>query len=243
MIAGGITTIPPGVWNDAYSLIARFLPQSRRYPNPADKFYKLAQIVALRDPEKIYLELVSHWKTPADIVIGAAEPSTALDTAAQMLDGLAFEHRMMCLDMVTYLPDDILVKIDRAAMSVSLESRVPLLDHRVVEFAWRLPLAMKIRDGQGKWILRQVLYQYVPRQLIERPKMGFGVPIDGWLRGPLRDWADALLDESRLRREGYFRPEPIRRKWSEHLNGRRNWQYYLWDVLMFQAWLEHERRH
>ena len=150
---------------------------------------------------------------------------------------------MMCQDALMYLPDDILVKVDRAAMGVSLETRMPFLDHRVVEFAWRLPVSMKIHNGQGKRILRKLLYKYVPRELVEKPKMGFAVPIDAWLRGPLRDWAEDLLDGNRLRREGFFKPGPVRSKWQEHLAGRRNWQYHLWDVLMFQAWYQTWEKH
>ena len=156
------------------------------------------------------------------------------------LPGLDSIQRMMAIDTVTYLPDDILVKLDRAAMAVSLEGRVPFLDHRVVEFAWRLPQAYKMRDGQTKRILRQILYRHVPKSLIERPKMGFGVPIDVWLRGPLKAWGESLLDEGRLRREGYLEAAPILKKWQEHQSGKRNWQYPLWNVLMFQAWLENE---
>jgi len=214
------------------------LPSVLRQAQAGDKLHKLAKILSVRDPEEMYLGLVSHWPDPEKVVKQASEPRTVLGATEGRAALQDFTQRMMYLDTVTYLPDDILVKVDRAAMGVSLETRVPLLDHRVVEFAWRVPLAMKIRDGQGKWLLRQVLQRYVPQALVERPKMGFGVPIDSWLRGPLRDWAENLLDEGRLKREGFFEPAPIRKLWDEHLSGARNWQYQLWDVLMYQAWLE-----
>jgi len=237
-LAGVLTILPPAAWNKVFTGLSRFLPARWLHATPGDKVHKLAEIVALRSPEEIYLTLVSHWQKPDSVVIGSREPATVLTNSRQWEDMPDFESCMMYLDQMTYLPDDILVKVDRAAMGVSLETRVPLLDHRVVEFAWQLPPTMKIRDGQSKWLLRQVLYQHVPRELIERPKMGFGVPIDAWLRGPLREWAENLLNEARLRREGYFHPGPIRQKWLEHLSGRRNWAHYLWNVLMFQTWLE-----
>jgi asparagine synthase (glutamine-hydrolysing) len=235
-IAGVLTAFPPAAWNQVFKGFSRLLPARLRYANPGDKLHKLAEILAVKRPEEIYLGLVSHWKQPAQVVVGGFEPPTILTDSSHWAELPDFEQRMMYLDTVTYLPDDILTKVDRAAMGVSLETRVPLLDHRVLEFIWTLPLSMKIRQGQGKWLLRQVLYQHVPKQLIERPKMGFGIPLDQWLRGPLRGWAEDLLAEERLRQDGFFHPAPIREKWIEHLDGRRNWSYYLWEVLMFNAW-------
>jgi asparagine synthase (glutamine-hydrolysing) len=220
--------------------LARFFQRAApNLPNPADKAKKLAEAFGAAGPEAIYLDLVSHWKRPDEIVLGGHETRT---NPILGLETPSFAERMMALDQLTYLPDDVLAKVDRASMGASLEARAPFLDdHETVEFAWKLPLEMKIRDGQGKWILRQILYRHVPREMVERPKMGFGVPIDSWLRGPLTGWAEALLDESRLKREGYFHPADIRQKWREHLSGAQNWQYDLWNVLMFQAWLEETR--
>jgi asparagine synthase (glutamine-hydrolysing) len=241
LAARGLTAIAPERWNALLGPLQGMLPASLRHANLGDKLHKGAGVLAAESVDALYLGLVSHWDDPASVVIGGTEPPTLLTGHAPQLPGLDDIQRMMALDTLTYLPDDILVKVDRAAMGVSLEGRVPFLDHRVVEFAWRLPQSMKLRDGVGKWALREVLYRHVPKALIERPKMGFGVPIGDWLRGPLRDWAENLLDESRLRRQGYFHPAPIRKKWEEHLSGARNWQYHLWDVLMFQAWLEQEK--
>jgi asparagine synthase (glutamine-hydrolysing) len=149
-----------------------------------------------------------------------------------------FLPQMQLMDLVTYLPDDILTKVDRASMAVALEARVPLLDHRVVEFAWRLPQSAKIRRSGTKWLLRQVLDRYVPKHLIDRPKMGFGIPLGEWLRGPLRDWAEAFINESRLREANLLDVERVRQCWRDHLEGRRNWQYLIWDVLMLETWRE-----
>lgn len=215
-----------------------FLPQRLQIPHLADRLPKLADVVKEASGESYYHRLVSHWKTPDQLVLEATEPKTLFNHPEQMPKLRDFREQMMYLDSLTYLPDDILTKVDRASMAVSLEARVPLLDHRVVEFAWKVPMSLKYRDGKGKWLLREVLYRYVPRELMERPKMGFGVPIEHWLQGPLRDWADALLDEKRLREEGFFDPVPIRKMWQEHASGKRRWHYYLWDILMFQAWLE-----
>jgi len=235
--AAMIRTVSPTDWNRMFGL----LPPRLRPRLAGDKFHKLADLLALSDCDVLYRRLLTHWEEPASLVRGGEELTGILWDESVATEFPDFTERMQFLDTVTYLPDDILTKVDRASMGVGLEARVPLLDHRVVEFAWRLPGAMKVRKGQGKWLLRQVLGRYVPKALIERPKMGFGVPIDSWLRGPLRDWGEALLDERRLREEGFFDPAPIRAKWDAHQQGKRNWQYHLWDVLMFQAWLEQSR--
>lgn len=239
--AGALRAMSPAAWNRWFERVKPLLPKRWHLATPGDKAQKLADVLTLSSGHAFFLNLASQWKDPGSIVIGAHEPVTLLTDPAAWPHTDSLAHWMMAMDAQTYLPDDILVKVDRAAMANSLETRVPMLDHRVVELAWRIPLHQKIRDGEGKWLLRQVLYRHVPRELIERPKMGFGIPLDSWLRGPLRDWAEALLDESRLRREGYFHPAPIRQKWKEHLSGRHNWQHRLWTVLMFQAWLEENR--
>ena len=241
LMANLITSVPPRKWNALAKAVFSVLPKRKGVVNWGANLHKGAGVMASSSVAELYRGLVSHWPDPSSLVIGATEPVTVItDMARQPVVNCDVE-RMMALDMLSYLPDDILTKVDRAAMGVSLETRVPFLDHRVVEFAWRLPLEYKLRDGIGKWALRQVLYKYVPKELIERPKQGFGIPIDSWLRGPLKDWAEGLLNESRLRQEGFFNPAPIRQKWSEHLSGNFNWQYHLWDVLMFQAWLSEER--
>jgi asparagine synthase (glutamine-hydrolysing) len=209
-----------------------------RKKRAGDRIHKLGRILQAKDEDTMYFELVSHWR---DLVVQGREPRLPLDDRTSWPPLTDPIERMMYFDQVTYLPDDILAKVDRASMAVSLEAREPLLDHRLVEFAWTIPLSMKIRGGKGKWLLREVLYRYVPRELIERPKMGFGAPIGEWLRGPLKEWAEALLDERRLREEGFLDAPMVRAAWNEHLSERGDWEVYLWMVLMFQAWYENAR--
>ncbi|QNI52881.1 asparagine synthase (glutamine-hydrolyzing) [Synechococcus sp. BIOS-E4-1] len=236
ILEAGITGLSPAHLNILLAPLKLFKSYSLRKGNLGDRLHKAAGLLASPSLNSLYLDLVTHW-VPNDLVLGANEPLTYLSGNNLALSGLDSMQRMMALDTLSYLPDDILVKVDRAAMGVSLETRLPFLDQRVVEFAWQLPQDLKMRGGAGKWALRQVLNRYVPSELIDRPKMGFGVPLDDWLRGPLRDWAEDLLCESRMRQEGYLNPEPIQRKWAEHVSGTRNWHYHLWDVLMFQSWL------
>ena len=227
----------PGFYESLLAGVNRCLPARARLKRPKSKVGVLAGMLRAGPQEERYRLLMSHVRNPASIVLHAREPATELSDPV-LGPGVAESiERMMYSDLVTYLPGDILTKVDRASMAVSLEARVPLLDHRVVELAWRVPIAQKVRHGQGKWLLRQVLYRHVPRQLIDRPKQGFGVPIGVWLRGPLRDWAEALLGERRLREEGYFDPAYVRKLLAEHVAARGNEGGRLWDVLMFQAWL------
>ncbi len=231
-LAAALRGLSPETW----TRLVGFLPFVPRSTLPGDKLHKIATLLDDPSPDAIYRRLVSQWDRPQDVAAAGREPVSPLWDASLARDFPALISRMQFLDLVTYLPDDILTKVDRATMAVGLEGRVPLLDHRVVAYAWSLPLRFKVRGGEGKWLLRRVLDRYVPRPLIDRPKMGFGVPIDSWLRGPLREWAESLLAPARLKADGLVRVEPVRQAWQEHLDGTRNWQYALWTVLMLQAW-------
>ena len=233
LLASGLDMAGPAVWDRLFKLV----PARRRPSYGGDKMQKTAAMLR-EGPQGAYRSLVSAWDDPEAIVLGAREPKGAIfdpDLAAALPDGL---DRMQYLDTLTYLPDDILTKVDRASMAVGLEVRVPILDHRIVEFSWRLPSRFKMRGGKGKWLLRQLAYRHVPKALLDRPKSGFAVPIGAWLRGPLCDWAEALLQPARLEESGLLDAAPIRARWEEHLDGRRNWHGSLWTVLMFQAWRE-----
>lgn len=233
-IWGYLNKLPVSMRKLAASLLAGM-------PAP-DKARRFIEILPAVNREEFYRLLVSHWTRPDLLIVDSMEPATLLNTRSAWPSTESFAHWMMSMDSQTYMTDDILVKVDRAAMANSLEVRVPMLDHRVIELAWRIPMDMKIRDGKGKQVLREVLYRHVPQALIERPKKGFSIPLAQWLRGPLREWGEALLDEKRLQSEGYFHAAPIRKVWQDHLHGRADYSTKLWGVLMFQAWLVEQKK-
>jgi asparagine synthase (glutamine-hydrolysing) len=231
--AFGLTSISTGQWDKVFAIWRRYRPLAQ----PGRSLHKLASALDVYDATQVYRRIVSHWD-PASLMPNISETVGALQDASIQHDFPNLLDRMQFLDLTTYLPDDILTKVDRTSMAVSLEARVPLLDHRVVELAWRLPHSVKIKDGKTKWLLRQVLYRHVPSELVERPKMGFGVPLGDWLRGPLRAWAEELLSEQRLNETGLFNSAMVRQHWEQFLSGKSNWEYLLWDLLMFEAWRE-----
>jgi asparagine synthase (glutamine-hydrolysing) len=241
-LARALRAVGIDTWNRMLAPIAWLVARGRPV-SLGNRLHKLAELLTLPSPELVYRGFVSHWTRPDELVIGGVEPATPLSTSDGPTDLDGFTQYMMLLDILTYLPDDILVKVDRASMATSLEVRAPLLDHRVVEMAAQLPLNLKLCGSTDKWILRQVLARYVPQQFFSRPKMGFGVPIDSWLRGPLRDWAESLLSESGLRTDGLLNPAPIRAVWHEFTEGGQQWHYPLWDILMFQAWIRDQQTH
>ena len=227
-MACALQTLPAPIWD-------QLIPG---HPQLGERLYKAAEIISLPDPESIYRHLASQWTDPAALVIGGAEPKTPLTDPANIVPGLSFAERMMMGDALSYLPNDVLTKVDRATMSAGLESRAPLLDRRLFDYVWGLPEDMKIRNNQGKWLLRQLLARHVPPALFERPKQGFTVPVAAWLRGPLKDWAGDLLSVDNLNRAGYLNAGPIEAAWKEHLAGRGRHAHKLWTALMFQSWLE-----
>jgi asparagine synthase (glutamine-hydrolysing) len=231
-------SIPPAVIERA-ARATRILPAGWQVRNPSTKVAKLARVLTASDPEDAYRALTTHWDDATSLVLGNDDRREVADgrRASPVSDG-GITELMLWSDLVGYLPDDILAKLDRAAMAVSLETRVPFLDRGILDLAWRLPLDAKLRGGQTKWLLRQVLDRHVPAALVERPKMGFGLPIGPWLRGVLAPWAEHLLDERRLRDQGLLDPVPIRRAWDLHRAGRRDLGYELWDVLVLQSWMD-----
>ena len=241
LLIGLMRILSPTEWDALFRRVYGILPRNLRQRMPGDRIYKLAEALEADTPEGMYLNLVSHWKSPTSIVLNSTEPPDVI-SQRHLWPGLhEFVEVMNYIDCLSYLPDDILLKIDRAGMAVSLETRMPYLDHRLIEFAGRVPISMKFKDGKGKWLLRQILYKYVPEEFFEKNKMGFGLPIDAWLRGPLRSWAESLLDEKRLASEGFLHPAAVVSRWNDHLKGKANYQYLLWNILMFQAWLEVNR--
>ena len=234
----GIERTPVEWWDGLPHIIKNKLPGELLTGKVGDRMNKLASILDVNTQEELFGRLISTWQNPEDVVLNGKQPRSIISDLSNDFVTNSFVEKMMYFDSLTELPDDILVKVDRASMAVSLESRMPFLDHGVAEFAWSLPLDKKIYNNIGKWTLREVLYKYVPRALIERPKQGFSIPVGDWLRGPLREWAEGLLNYTKLNNQGYLNAILIHKYWNEHISGKKNWSHQLWTVLMFQAWLE-----
>ncbi len=234
LAAGVIKAFPPKFYNALF----RLAPAKKGMTMAGYKLHRLADILSLDSREAVYKSLASTWQRPEQVLLSGQEPPCTADMPSLWPGVTGFTAWMQFLDSVTYLPDDILTKVDRATMSCSLESRAPYLDHKVVEFAWRLPLSMKLNGRESKYILRKILYRHVPRELVDRPKAGFGIPIDSWLRGPLRAWAEELISPNKLTGQGILRPEVVGIQWQDHLSGKRDNQFRLWNILMLQAWLD-----
>jgi len=240
IMSKGIEKFSPNQINKMFLATQGLFSVKHQQVNIGEKLHKASIALKAKTSDDLYLSMISRWQNPEDLVLGVGQQDTVVENLTYPEEDNII-HKMMETDMVTYLPDDILCKVDRASMFVGLESRAPFLDDKVVEFAWSLPFEYKIKNGVGKSILRDVLYRHIPKSLVDRPKMGFGVPISDWLRGPLKGWASDLLDENRLNKEGFFNAKLIQEKWLEHQHGVHNWQYQLWPVLMFQLWLENEK--
>jgi len=238
VVSAALRAVSVGTWNTLLSPRRGFVPRMLRRERAGERIHKIARAMTASNPDQLYHEIVTQWVDVVERTRPLPLGITSPDSWPRIDD---ITERMMYCDQIFYLPDDILVKVDRASMAASLEAREPLLDHRLIEFSWRLPLRLKVRHDNGKWILKQLLSRFVPESLIDRPKMGFGMPVDRWLRGPLRDWAESLLDARRLRQEGFFRTDAVRAKWNDHASGKGEWQQYIWTVLMFEAWLQRWR--
>jgi len=236
LVARGVLSLPRATWGTIYHPLEPLVPARSRVRNAGEKVHALGRLLNEDTREAVYRHIISHWTPEDELVLGSSEYPTSHMKQDTWPKTTEFVERMMYLDFVSYLPDDILVKLDRATMHVSLETRVPFLDRDIIEYAYSLPLDLKIKNGKGKWILREVLSKYLPNRYFERPKMGFGVPVGEWLNGPLRPWAEDMLDPGLLKRQGVLNSDTVTEKWNSHKAGQGNWQYHLWDVLMFQMW-------